>query len=116
MPRAGKPALSAGGQAVLAAYDAHLGQQRDLRPATHRNYTSDLRQFAARWEATGREGDGPEAFTPAHLTTPTLTAYRAQLQTLGLSPATINRDLVSLKRFCAWAHEQELVAATPASR
>jgi integrase/recombinase XerD len=116
MRRVGKPVLLAGGQAVLAAYADHLHRQRDLRPATHRNYTSDLRQFAARWEATGREGDGPEAFTPAHLTTPTLTAYRAQLQTLGLSPATINRDLVSLKRFCAWAHEQELVAATPASR
>jgi hypothetical protein len=42
---------------------------------------------------------------------PTLTADRAQLQTLRLSLATINRRLVSLKRFCAWSHEQQLVAA-----
>jgi len=43
---------------------------------------------------------------------PTLTADRAQLQTLRLSLATINRRLVSLKRFCAWSHEQQLVAAS----
>ena len=58
MRRAGKPAL--------AAYADHLRHQRDLRPATHRNYTSDLRQFAAWWEATGQEADDAAAvFLPA---------------------------------------------------
>lgn len=113
MRRAGIPALSAAGQAVLLAYADHLQQQRDLRPATHRNYTSDLRQFAAWCEAIWRETDAAATFTPAHLTTPTLTAYRAHLQAIGLSPATINRHLVSLKRYCAWAHEQGLIAVDP---
>jgi integrase/recombinase XerD len=113
MRRVGMPALSDAGQAALAAYEDQLRQQRDLRPATHRNYASDLRQFAAWCEQTWREADAAATFAPAHLTTPTLTAYRTYLQTLGLSPATINRHLVSLKRHCAWAHEQGLVAVDP---
>jgi integrase/recombinase XerD len=113
MRRAGKPTLSAAGQAALAAYAEHLQHQRDFRPATHRNYQSDLRQFVAWCEQTWRATDESAVFTPAHLTTPTLTAYRAQLQTLGLSPASINRHLVSLKRYGAWAHAQGLVAVDP---
>jgi integrase/recombinase XerD len=113
MPRSGKPALSAAGQAVLTAYDEHLRQQRDLRPATLRNYVSDLWQFAAWCERTWREAEEVAAFAPAQVTTPTLTAYRAHLQALGLAPATINRHLVSLKRCGAWAHEQGLVAVDP---
>ncbi|MGI8912810.1 MAG: tyrosine-type recombinase/integrase [Chloroflexota bacterium] len=113
MRRAGMPALSDAGQAALAAYADALRRQHDLRPATHRNYLSDLRQFAAWCEHTWRETDAAAAFVPAHLTTPTVTAYRAHLQALGLSPATINRHLVSLKRYCAWAHEQHLVAVDP---
>jgi integrase/recombinase XerC len=49
------------------------------------------------------------------VTTPTLTTYRAHVQTvLGLSPATINRHLVSLKRYFGWALEVGLVARDPA--
>jgi integrase/recombinase XerD len=113
MRRAVTPALSAAGQVTLTAYADDLHRQRDLRPATHRNYQSDLRQFAAWCEATWREADAAVAFTPAHLTTPTLTAYRRHLQALGLAPATVNRHLVSLKRYCAWTHEQGLVAVDP---
>ena len=113
MRRAVTPALSEAGQTALATYADDLHRQRDLRPATHRNYQSDLRQFAAWCEQTWQEADAATTFTPAHLTTPTLTAYRAHLQSLGLSPATINRHLVSLKRYCAWTHEQGLVAVDP---
>lgn len=41
------------------------------------------------------------------MTTPTLTAYLAHLQTAArLAPATINCHLISLKRYCAWARER----------
>ena len=113
MRRVGMPAVSDAGQVVLAAYAEQLQHQHDLRPATLRNYTSDLRQFAAWCEATWREVDEDATFTSARLMTPTLTAYRSHLQTLGLSPATVNRHLVSLKRYCAWAHAQQLVAVDP---
>ncbi len=71
----GMPALSDAGQVVLGAYAEQLRVQHDLRPATLRNDTSDLRQFAAWCEQTWREADEDAAFTPAHVTTLTLTAY-----------------------------------------
>ncbi|MGI8912561.1 MAG: tyrosine-type recombinase/integrase [Chloroflexota bacterium] len=113
MRRVGMPALSDAGQAALAAYADALHRRHDLRSATHRNYLSDLQQFAAWGQQTWREVDEDATFTPAQLTTPTVTAYRAHLQALGLSPATINRHLVSVKGSCAWAHEQHLVAGDP---
>ncbi len=54
--RAGKPAL--------AGYCEALHREDDFRPATHRNYLSDLRQFAAWCEQTWREADEDAAFTP----------------------------------------------------
>ena len=49
------------------------------------------------------------------VTTPALTAYRAHLQTVvRLAPATINRHLVSLKRYCGWACARGLIAVDPA--
>lgn len=114
--RAGQPTLSAGGQAAVAAYADYLHHEQDLSGATRRNYLSDVRLFAAWCE--GAWGAGQEdgaSFAPAGVTTPTLTAYRAHLQTVArLAPATINRRLVSLKRYCGWACERGLVALDPA--
>src|SRR4051812_12284450 len=45
--RAGKPSLSADGQAAVAAYADYLHHERDLSGATRRNYLSDVWQFAA---------------------------------------------------------------------
>jgi integrase/recombinase XerC len=54
-------------------------------------------------------------FDPAAVSTPTLTEYRSHLRTvLGLKPATINRHLVSLKRYFRWATDAGLVARDPA--
>jgi hypothetical protein len=50
MRRAGKPGATDAGQAALADYGEALHREHDLRPATHRNYPCDLRQFAAWWE------------------------------------------------------------------
>lgn len=57
----------------------------------------------------GRSQEGQDEaspFTPAAVATPTHTAYRAYLQhTLHLKPASVNRSLVSLKRYFAWLIE-----------
>jgi integrase/recombinase XerC len=76
----------------------------DASVATVRNYLSDLRQFMAWAEAEWAAGhEEAVAFTPASLTTPLLTRYRSYLQhTRQLSPASVNRALVSLKRYSAW--------------
>ncbi len=117
MRRTGKPALSAVGQQELGRYAAHLRDDADMRPATLRNYLSDVRQFMAWCEATWAEGcETGDPFTPAAVTTPALTRYRAHLQhALGLKPASVNRALVSLKRYFAWATTTRAIARDPST-
>lgn len=109
------PALTVTGEQSLDQYLHALQTTADLRPATLRNYRSDLRQFAAWCEAhwaQWRESGRP--FTPSAITTPCITDYRTSLQSLGLRPTSINRFLVSIKRYCAWAREANLIRRDPA--
>jgi integrase/recombinase XerC len=102
--RAQRPTLSGTGEYVLAHYERRLRTEEDLTAVTIRNYLSDLRHFAAWCECIwkqGREEDSP--FTPEAVTTPTLTDYRTYLQqALHLKPNSVNRSLISLKRYFAW--------------
>src|SRR6266851_4659467 len=113
--RPAQPALSTAGEAAFAPYVSHLHEEQDLSVATRRNYSSDLRQFAAWCEHSWAEGqDELRPFAPTAVSTPTLTTYRSYLQTvLSLAPATINRHLVSLKRYFGWAVDAGLVARDP---
>jgi len=117
MRRTGKPALSGLGQHALGQYAAYLRDDADMRPATLRNYLSDVRQFMAWCEATWAAGrETGESFNPAAVTTPALTRYRAHLQhALGLKPASVNRTLVSLKRYFAWAATTGIIARDPST-
>lgn len=116
MRRSGVPALSASGQAALDHYEQVLRTEEDLTPVSIRNYLSDLRQFAAWCESTWKQGhEEDQAFTPEAVTTPTITTYRAYLQhTLRLKPASVNRFLISLKRYFAWATERGQIKRDPA--
>jgi len=113
--RAAQPALSPDGQQALQAYATALRGREDLRPVTLRNYLSDLRQFAAWYEETASAGQETlVAFGPAEITTPTVTRYRDYLQhTCGLKPASINRALITLKRYCAWAVQEGQLGRDP---
>jgi integrase/recombinase XerC len=104
MKRAAQPALLQAGELVLTRYEHRLRVEEDLSAVTIRNYLSDLRQFAAWCEANWQEGREDRAsFTPEAVTTPTLTAYRTYLQlTLQLKPNSVNRSLVTLKRYFSW--------------
>jgi integrase/recombinase XerD len=114
--QAPKPALSVEGQAALESYAHYLHHAVDLRTATVRNYLSDVQQFMAWCEQSWAGGDeGEVSFSPQRVVTPTLTRYRDYLQTkLGRKPATVNRYLVSLKRYFAWAVDQALIMRDPA--
>lgn len=105
------PALSTAGQVALDAYAAALRTTTDASAVTVRNYLSDLRQFIA-W-AEGEWAAGQEdivAFAPVRLTTPLLTRYRSYLQhTRQLRLASVNRALVSIKRYNAWLLSEGLV-------
>jgi integrase/recombinase XerD len=102
--RAQRPALSGAGEQVLEQYEQRLRTEEYLTAVTVRNYLSDLRHFAA-WYESMRDLGGEEepAFQPEAITTPTITGYRAYLQqTLHLKQNSVNRSLISLKRYCAW--------------
>ena len=113
--RPATPGISKAGEAALACYAQNLRDHEDLAVATVRNYLGDLRQFAAWCEATWAEGtELAPHFDPASVATPTITAYRSYLQDVrGLRPTTINRALVSIKRYCSWARDAGLVVRDP---
>src|SRR5437868_12565469 len=110
------PTLSEQGQQAIAPYMAYLQTQVDMQPPTIRSYLADLSLFVAWCEATWAEGvEAGEAFAAAHVVTPTITQYRSYLQTIArLKPATINRALISIRRYFDWAVEAELIRRNPA--
>jgi integrase/recombinase XerD len=101
--RAKQPPLSEDGEYSLAQYERRLRVEEDVSSATIRNYLSDLRQFMAWCESLWQQGrEDTPSFVPEAVTTPTLTQYRISLQALQLKPNSINRSLISLKRYFAW--------------
>lgn len=104
MKRKALPGLSQEGEQALASYEHTLRQEEDLAQTSIRNYLSDLRHFAAWCEVPWQKGQEDEPpFTLRAVTTPTLTHYRTALQeSFHLKPASINRALISLKRYFAW--------------
>lgn len=108
--RSAKPDLSALAQKAYQEYEHYLTTELDLRPATVRNYLSDVQQFMAWFE---KQHD--QSFTLDAVATPTLTAYRDYLKhDLKRKPTTINRYLVSLKRYFSWASQTEQIQRNPA--
>ena len=116
MKRSSQPVLTDSGEAAIAQYARYLHDEQDVSTGARRSYLSKLRQFAAWCETSWADGhDSSVAFTPQQITTPVLTHYRSYLQTVRrMQPTTINRILVGLKRYCAWATEAGLLARDPA--
>ena len=114
MKRTAHPPLSHAGLEALASYEHWLREREDLTPASIRNYLSDLRHFIA-WYETEQEAHVHDGFTLQGITTPALTRYRTYLQTIGRQkPASVNRALISLKRYFGWATLQHLITYDPA--
>lgn len=116
MRRTAKPKLSAEGEKEFERFGVYLREEQDLASDTVRNYLSDLRQFAAYCEMSWVEGEEHgESFSPFGATTPTITLYRSHLKNaLELKPASINRHLISIKRYFGWATDEGLVSRDPA--
>lgn len=108
------PTISTAAQQLLTAYERYLTDVLDLRPATIRNYLSDVRLFMAWCEQAWQENDTEAIFSPEQVATPTVTRYRDYLQhDLKRKANTVNRYLVSLKRYFSWAADSELIAHDP---
>lgn len=116
MKRSSQPQVSSQGEQAIHQYAHYLSNEQDLSADTCRNYLSDLRLFVAWCEASGSGGlENNPLFDPHTIAIPTITQYRAYLQTvLQLRPATINRHLISLKRYFSWAAEMGQLQRDPA--
>ena len=116
MKREAQPQLSADGQLSLEQYAQVLEHLEDLSPVTTRNYLSDLRQFIAWCECCWSEEQENRCFTPQVVVPSLLIRYREYLQTtLDLKPSTVNRPLMSLKRYFAWTRKAQFIQSNPAS-
>jgi site-specific recombinase XerD len=84
----------------------------DLSPHSRRAITNDLRKFA-RWFGTSNN----EPFTAGRVTARDVTDFREALRKgQGQAVATVNRCLVSLRRFFGWLVEQGAIPANPAKK
>ncbi len=120
MKRQANPSISATGETALAHYGHTLRSQEDLTLASVRNYLSDVRQFIAWYEEReareGIDGHRENNFDLQAITTPTLTRYRTSLQTIQkLKPASVNRSLISLKRYFGWALHRQFILFDPSA-
>jgi len=118
MKRQANPQLSSTGELALAQYEQALRVGEDLTLASRRNYLGDVRHFIA-WYETQEAEYAPHihndcGFDLQAVTTPTLTRYRTYLQTIQrLKPASVNRSLISLKRYFGWALHHQFIAYNP---
>lgn len=112
--QAAKPTISTTAKQLLGTYENYLASVLDLRSATIRNYISDLRLFMAWCERSWENSDSDVVFSPERVATPTVTRYRDYLQhDLGRKPNTVNRYLMSIKRYFDWATETEIISHDP---
>jgi site-specific recombinase XerD len=75
---------------------------------TTRAYLQDLQAFAAWFRTSNGEEFSPRAVDPRDIT-----EYRGYLLRKGVSSATVNRRLISLRRYFKWVHRQGLVDESP---
>src|SRR5262249_25734228 len=96
-------------------YEVWMREREDLATASIRNYLSDLSHFIAWYEQQTSQtaGDDGVLFSPREITTAVLLRYRNVLQEREQKPASINRALLSLKRYFHWACSQQLVSSDP---
>jgi integrase/recombinase XerC len=105
--------ISVQGEQNIHAFIHVLTTQEDLNPKTLREYAGDLKQFIC-WFETSDHQEEDVIFKLEDVATPTLTRYREVMQkTMGLKPSTINRRLITLKRFFEWANSEGLIRRNP---
>jgi site-specific recombinase XerD len=84
----------------------------DFSTNSRRAYTQDVRKFAAWFSGANRE-----PFTLRRVTTRDVTDFRDYLRrNKGQAVATVNRCLVTLRRFFGWLTEQEHLSANPGKK
>src|SRR5579875_1902454 len=84
----------------------------DFSENSRRAFTQDMRKFAAWFSSANRE-----PFTVGRVTTRDVADFRDHLRReQGQAVSTINRALVTVRRFFAWLVEQGHIASNPAKK
>ena len=92
----------------LTAFLADLERQ-EVAPRTRVSYRSDLTGFARWFQQTLNEPFSARAVTPTDLR-----EYRGYLMTVARrKPATVNRHLAALRKFCVWAKATGRISELP---
>lgn len=90
-----------------------LTVQKELSPKTLREYAGDLKHFFS-WLEADRDTENNVAYAVQHVATSTLLNYREEMQqSMRLKPATINRRLITLKRFFDWTASEGFIGSDP---
>jgi integrase/recombinase XerC len=97
----------AGNKDVIADYQEYL-EQTGKSANTVKAYVHDVGAFASWFEQTTGDEFAPGIVDPREITD-----YRGHLLQRGSSPATVNRRLVSLRRFFLWARNRGMSGDTP---
>jgi integrase/recombinase XerC len=92
---------------VFADYQEYL-EQTGKSANTVKAYLHDVGAFASWFEQTTGDEFAPGIVDPREITD-----YRGHLLQRGSSPATVNRRLVSLRRYFLWAKKQVMINDSP---
>ena len=92
---------------VVADYQEYL-EQTGKSANTIKAYVYDVGAFASWFEQTTGDELAPGVVDPREITD-----YRSFLLQRGSSPATVNRRLVSLRRYFLWAKKQGMINDSP---
>lgn len=107
------PGISEQGDQTIQDFIHALTTHEDLNPKTLKEYASDLKHFIG-WFETAYHQEEEIIFRIEDVATPTLTRYREAAQKImELKPATINRRLITLKRFFEWAVSESRIRRDP---
>ncbi len=94
---------------LLARFEEYL-MKLGLSPATVVNYLADMRGVARRCVESG------QGCSLLNLTASDVRAYCQHLRVeRGLSPATVNRHLQAIRKFCDFARQAHLMEGNPAA-
>lgn len=105
--------ISKQGEIVISEFIHTLEIKEDLNPKTLKEYSGDLKHFIG-WFEGEQMSEEIISFQIEDIVTPTITRYRDKMQKeMKLKPSTINRRLITLKRFFDWASNQGVIRRNP---
>jgi len=105
--------ISEQGENMIRDFIHSLTTHEDLNPKTLKEYAGDLKHFIG-WFERFDHHENNIIFRIEDVSTPTLTRYREVMQkSMELKPATINRRLLTLKRYFEWAVSESRIRRNP---